>query len=186
MACGLMPRGPGYHTHIHTGPGTCGPEGKLCRAGCARRGGAAPTLSRGGEPTPQPQSSSLRVATSMSCRGRRGCPLPHLKTSHRCRESASPHSCTHPPPQLLPLPGGPLGQLHGRPDMEEEGPLQALIKSRADWPVAPRAEESELRTLGQWEGPSTVCNQTPRAPSRGLEEGSLLPSGQPAPQSHTT
>ena len=140
----------------------------------------------GAEPTLQPPSSSLRAATSVSCRARQGCPLPHLETPHRCRESASPHSCTHPPPQLLPLPGHPLGQLHRRPDMEEEGPLQALIKSRADWPVAPRAEESEPRTLGQWEGASTVRNQTPRAPSRGLEEGSLLPPGQPAPQSHTT
>lgn len=142
-----------------------GPEGELCRAGCAHRGEAAPVLSRGGEPTLQPPSSSLGAATSVSCRGRQGCILPHLKTSHRCRESASPHSCTHPPPQLLPLPGRPLGQLHGRPNMEEEGPPQALIKSRADWPVAPRAEESEPQTPGQWEGASTVRNQTRRAPS---------------------
>ena len=185
-----MPQGLGCHTHTHRTRDLIQlprrPEGELCRAGCACRGEAAPVLSRGGggaEPTLQTPSSWLRAATSVSCRARRGCPSPHLKASHRCREGASPHSCTHPPPQLLPLPGHPLGQLHRRPDMEEEGPPQALIKSRADWPVAPRAEESEARTLGQWEGPSTVHNQSPRAPS---EEGSLLPSGQPAPQSHTT
>ena len=112
-----------------------------------------------------------------------GCPLPHLKTSHRCRESASPQSCSNPPCLHLPLPGHPLGQLHGRPDVEEEGPPRALIKSQANWPVSPRAEESEPRTLRQWESPSKGRNWTPRAPSRGLEEGNLRPSGQPALQS---
>ncbi|CAI9156652.1 unnamed protein product [Rangifer tarandus platyrhynchus] len=53
--------------------------------------------------------------------------------------------------------------------MEEEGPPQALIKSRADWPVAPRAEESEPQTPGQWEGspePLECARWLLRAPAR--------------------
>lgn len=82
-------------------------------------------------------------------------------------------------------PRTPSGTASRETQREEEGPPQALIKSQVDWPVSPRAEESEPRTLGQWEGPSTGQKWTPRAPSRGLEEGNLLPSGQPALQSHT-
>ena len=132
-------------------------------------------LSPGGQACPAAPEQLAEGGHQRVLQRKTGCPSPHLKTSHGCRESASPHSCTNPPPQLLPLPGRPLGQLHGRPNVEEEGPPQALIKSRVDWPVSPRAEESEPRTLGQWEGPSTGQKWMPRAPSQGLEEGNLLP-----------
>ncbi|KAG5199314.1 hypothetical protein JEQ12_007014 [Ovis aries] len=81
--------------------------------------------------------------------------------------SRGPGCHTHGTPDLTKLPcgpeGHPLGQPHGSPDVEEEGPPQALIKPQADWPVSPRAEESEPRTLRQWEAAGSRLQQAAAA-----------------------